>query len=287
MKIGKHEISNSAPTFVIAEIGINHNGDLEIAKKLIAAAKEAGCNAVKFQKRTIEVVYTPEELAQPRKNPFGSTNGDLKRGLELSLEAYTKIDRFCKELGIIWFASPWDEASVDFLEQFNVPCYKIAAPSLTDAGLLKRVKDTGKPAILSTGMSEIDEVDKAIALFGKDDIAVMHCISQYPALPENINLRAMQTKAERYGLPTGYSGHEADTIISAVAVGLGACVIERHFTLDRDMWGSDHKVSINPAEMTELLKNIRMVEKALGSPTPKCLDVEKPARDKLRRVNSI
>jgi len=287
MKIGKHSIGAGNSTFIIAEIGINHNGDIKIAKDLIAAAKKAGCDAVKFQKRTIEVVYTADELAQPRENPFGATNGDLKRGLELSLEAYKEIDSYCKELDIIWFASPWDEASVDFLEQFNVPCHKIAAPSLTDAGLLKRIRATGKPAILSTGMSELQEVDKALDVFGKDNLAIMHCVSQYPAAPENINLRAMQTKATRYGLPTGYSGHEADTIISAIAVGLGACMVERHFTLDRDMWGSDHKVSITPDEMTTLVNNIRMTEKALGDANPACLDVEKPARDKLRRVNSI
>lgn len=287
MKIGNHGIGINNPTFIIAEIGINHNGDVEIAKKLIHAAKKAGCDAVKFQKRTIEVVYTAEELAAPRENPFGTTNGDLKRGLEFSLEDYKEVDKYCKQLDILWFASPWDEASVDFLEQFNVPCHKIAAPSLTDAGLLARIKNTKKPVILSTGMSELSEVDKAVELLGKDNLIIMHCVSQYPAAPENINLRAMQTKMERYKIPIGYSGHEIDTTISAVAVGLGACMIERHFTLDRDMWGSDHKVSMIPSEMEALVTKIRRVEKALGDANPHCLDVEVPARDKLRRVDSI
>ena len=287
MKIGKHEIGNGKPVFVIAEIGINHNGDLELAKKLITAAKQTGCDAVKFQKRTIEVVYTPAELANPRENPFGPTNGDLKRGLEFSLEAYKKIDCFCKEQDIIWFASPWDEASVDFLEQFNVPCHKIAASSLTDAGLLKHIKDIGKPLILSTGMSELSEIDKAVEILGKNNLALMHCVSQYPATPENINLYAMQTLKDRYNVPVGYSGHELDTIISTVAVGMGACIVERHFTLDRNLWGSDHKASIEPIEMEEMVKNIRMLEEALGDPVPRCLPVEIPTKEKLRRVDSI
>jgi N-acetylneuraminate synthase len=287
MKIGAYEIGLKNPVFIMAEIGINHNGDLEIAKKLIAAAKQAGCNAVKLQKRTIDVVYTPEELAAPRETPFGKTNGDLKRGLEFSPEAYQEIDRFCREQDILWSASPWDEESVDFLKQFNVPYYKVAAASLTDAGLLKRINSMGKPVILSTGMSELSEIDKAVQYLDKDNLLILHCVSQYPAAPENINLRAIQTLRERYGVPVGYSGHELDTIISAVAVGMGACAVERHFTLDRKMWGSDHKASIEPNEMEEMIKNIRMVEQALGDPTPRCLPVEEPVKAKLRRVNSL
>ena len=287
MKIGAYEIGSKNPVFIMAEIGINHNGDLEIAKKLVAAAKQAGCNAVKFQKRTINVVYTQEELAAPRETPFGKTNGDLKRGLEFSLEAYQQIDRFCKEQDILWSASPWDEESVDFLKHFNVPYYKVAAASLTDAGLLKKINSMGKPVILSTGMSELSEIDKAVNHIDKDNLLIMHCVSQYPATPENINLRAMQTLRERYGVPVGYSGHELDTIISAVAVGMGACAVERHFTLDRKMWGSDHKASIEPDEMKEMIKNIRLVEQALGDPTPRCLPVEEPVKAKLRRVNSL
>ena len=287
MKIGKHEISSGNPTFIIAEIGINHNGDLDLAKKLITAAKQAGCDTVKFQKRTIEVVYSSEELAAPRDNPFGPTNGHLKRGLEFSLEAYQEIDRFCKEQDILWSASPWDEESVDFLERFSVPFYKVAAPSLTDASLLKKIRSMGKPVILSTGMSEIYEIDKAVQYMDKDNLLIMHCVSQYPATPENINLRAMQTLRERYCVPVGYSGHELDVFISAVAVGMGACAVERHFTLDRKMWGSDHKASIEPDEMKNMIDNIRFVEQALGDPMPRCLPVEEPVKAKLRRVNTL
>ena len=287
MKIGKYEIGGANPVFVIAEIGINHNGNVDLAKELIAAAKKAGCDAVKFQKRTVEAVYTAEELAMPRENPFGPTNGDLKRGLELSQEAYEEIDRFCRERDILWFASPWDEDSVDFLERFDVLFHKIAAASLTDAGLLKKIRATGKPVVLSTGMSEMNEIDAAVKLLDKENLILMHCVSQYPAKAENINLRAMNTLADRYGTLVGYSGHELDTVLSAVAVGMGARVIERHFTLDRDMWGSDHKASIIPVEMETLIKNIRLVEQALGSPEIRRLPVEVPVMEKLRRVNSL
>ena len=287
MKIGNYEVGSQQPAFIIAEIGINHNGDLEIAKKLIAAAKQAGCNAVKFQKRTIEVVYTAEELAAPRENPFGTTNGDLKRGLEFSLDDYKAIDAYCKEQDIMWSASPWDEGSVDFLSSFNVPYYKIAAASLTDAGLLRKIKSAGKPMLLSTGMSEMDEIDKAVAILGKENLLLMHCVSQYPAQPENIHLKAMLSLGERYSVPVGYSGHELDTVISVAAVAMGACVVERHFTLDRDMWGSDHKASIEPKEMAETLNNIRVLERALGENTIRCLPVEVPVKEKLRRVNSL
>ncbi|MDR0221792.1 MAG: N-acetylneuraminate synthase family protein [Lachnospiraceae bacterium] len=287
MKIGKQEIGKGSPVFVIAEIGINHNGDLETAKKLIVAAKQAGCDAVKLQKRTIDVVYTREELAAPRETPFGKTNGDLKRGLEFSQEDYREIDRLCKETDILWSASPWDEASADFLAGFDVPFYKIAAASLTDAGLLKKVKAYGKPVILSTGMSELSEIDKAVALLDKENLLLLHCVSQYPAEPENIHLRVIDTLRERYNVPVGYSGHEMDTFISVAAVAMGACAVERHFTLSRSMWGSDQKASIEPDEMAELVKSIRIVEQAMGESVPRCLPVEVPVKNKLRRVESL
>jgi len=287
MKIGRHKIGDKNPAFIIAEIGINHNGDLSIAKELITAAKKAGCNAVKFQKRTIDVVYTADELNAPRESPFGTTNGDLKRGLELSLDDYKEIDNFCKQQDICWSASPWDEESVDFLAGFDVPYYKIAAASLTDAGLLNRIKATGKPVILSTGMSEIDEIDKAVSLLGKENLILLHCVSQYPAAPENINMRGMLTLQQRYDTLVGYSGHELDTVISVAAVALGACVVERHFTLDRSMWGSDHKASIEPNEMETLITSIRTVETAMGESEIRCLPAEEPVKAKLRRVNTI
>lgn len=270
--------------FIIAEIGINHNGDMEIAKQLIDAAKQAGCNAVKFQKRTIEKVYTQEELAMPRSTPFGETNGDLKRGLEFSFEQYKQIDEYCKKNDIIWFASPWDCDSVDFLARFDVPIYKIASASLTDDAMLKAVKAKGKHVILSVGMSTKEEIDHAVSLLDKENLTLMHCVCLYPPLPQNINLNRMATLKKEYNVCVGYSGHETDAVISAAAVALGACMIERHFTLDTQMWGSDHKASITPSTMTELISNIRLVEKALGSKEIKCLDEELPVKSKLRKI---
>jgi N-acetylneuraminate synthase len=284
IQLGKHVFGKDKKTFVIAEIGINHNGDIKIAKELISAAKTAGCDAVKFQKRTIEVVYTREELAKPRENPFGPTNGDLKKGLEFGFEQYTEIDTFCKQEGIMWFASPWDEASVDFLEQFNVPCYKIAAASITDSGLLEKIKGCGKPVLMSTGMSREEEIDRAVKILGAEQLVLFHCVSLYPAPPDKINLLALQTLKTRYNVPVGYSGHELDVLISACAVAMGACAVERHFTLNRKMWGSDHKASIEPDEMKTVIENIRLVEQATGTPEIRCLPDEIPVRDKLRRV---
>ncbi|GHU53920.1 sialic acid synthase [Clostridia bacterium] len=285
MKISNFEISSK--TFIIAEIGINHNGDIEIAKKLISAAKDAGCDAVKFQKRTVDVVYTSAELENLRESPFGKTNGDLKRGLEFGFEEYSEIDRFCKEIDILWFASPWDEQSVDFLEKFDVPCYKIAAASLTDKGLLEKIKATGKPILLSTGMSTLEEIDKAVALLGKENLLLFHCQSLYPLPPQKVNLNAINTLKNRYDVPVGYSGHEVDSVLSAVAVGLGALAVERHFTLDRNMWGSDHKASIIPSEMKDMIDNIRLVEIALGSGEINILPDEIAVKQKLRRVESL
>src|SRR3989338_5358489 len=178
--IGNRAVGPGHPCFAVAEIGINHNGDVPIAKKLIDAAVLAGCDAVKFQKRTVEVVYTPEELAKPRENPFGPTNGDLKRGLEFCYEQYCEIDAYCREKNILWFASPWDEESVDFLERFNPPCYKIASASLTDDGLLRHIRRKGRPIILSTGMSDLEMIRHAVKILGRDDLVLLHCTSVYP-----------------------------------------------------------------------------------------------------------
>ncbi len=286
-QIHTYTLDKTSACFIIAEIGINHNGSLETAKELILAAKKAGCNAVKFQKRTIEIVYSKEELARERQSPFGSTNGDLKYGLEFSYEDYKEIDRLCKELDIIWFASPWDEQSVDFLEQFNVPCYKVAAASMTDRALLESIKRTKKPVFMSTGMSSEAEIDRAVQCIGLEQLILMHCVSLYPA-PENmLNLRAMKTLMNKYPVLVGYSGHEYGTLLSTCAVAMGAVAVERHFTLDRDMWGSDQKASINPQEMSELVQNIRLFEESLGSPLLQCLKEEEPVKEKLRRVSSV
>lgn len=284
VKIGNKIIGDGEPTFIIAEIGINHNGDINIAKQLIDLAVSSGCDAVKFQKRTIDVVYTPEELVKERENPFGTTNGDLKRGLEFGEKEYKEIDDYCKEKGIIWFASPWDEQSVDFLEKFNVPCYKIASASLTDNNLLNHIKSKGKPVILSTGMSTKEEINKAVDIFGEDNLIILHCTSTYPSKDEELNLNVIPWMKEKFNCPIGYSGHEPGVYSSVIAVVLGACAVERHITLDRAMWGSDQAASLEPEGLYRLVKSIRLIPVWLGDGEKKVFDSEKPIIDKLRRV---
>ena len=286
VKVGSKLVGPGHPTYVIAEIGINHNGDIDLAKRLITIAAAAGCNAVKFQKRTIDVVYTPEELAKPRENPFGPTNGDLKRGLEFGLEEYQEIDRYCSEVKMPWLASCWDEASVDFIAQFNTPCYKIASASLTDHNLLRHTRTTGKPLLLSTGMSTLEEIDRAVEVLGKQDLIILHACSTYPSQYDEINLNCITTLRERYGVPVGYSGHETGLPSSLAAVALGACVVERHITLDRAMWGSDQAASLEPNGISKLVSHIRLVEKSLGDGVKRVLDRERPILSKLRRVGA-
>ena len=284
VKIAGRWIGEGEPCFVIAEIGINHNGDVDIARKLISAAVLAGCDAVKFQKRTIDVVYTKEELAKPRENPFGNTNGDLKRGLEFGMEQYRQIDEYCKASKIIWLASCWDEDSVDFIEKFNPPCYKIASPSLTDDNLLRRHRKTGKPMIISTGMSTLAQIDHAVSVLGKEDLIILHCTSTYPSKPEELNLRAIQTLRQRYGVPVGYSGHEVGLATTVTAAVLGACVVERHITLDRAMWGSDQAASVEPHGFARMVRDIATSQKALGDGVKRVYDSETPIVKKLRRI---
>jgi N-acetylneuraminate synthase len=284
VKIGDTLVGDGLPCYVVAEIGINHNGDIALAKRLINVAAAAGCNAVKFQKRTVEVVYTAEELARPRESPFGTTNGDLKRALELNENHYREIDRYCKEVGIAWFASCWDEPSVDFIDRFNPPCYKIASCSLTDDHLLKHTRAKGKPVILSTGMSTMEQVDHALEILGRKDLVLMHSCSTYPAYYEELNLRVIKTMHERYGVPIGYSGHETGLPSTLAACVLGACMIERHITMDRASWGTDQAASLEPNGITRLLRDIRLVEKSMGDGVKRLLPREVPIMDKLRRV---
>jgi N-acetylneuraminate synthase len=282
--IGKYTIGEGHPCFIVAEIGINHNGNVELAKKLIDTAALGGCDAVKFQKRTVEVVYTPEELAKPRENPFGPTNGDLKRGLEFGNEQYAEINRYCAPKDILWYSSCWDEASVDFMERFNPPCYKIASASLTDDALLRHHRRYGRPIILSTGMSTMEQVDHAVDVLGTTDLILLHCTSTYPSSVEELNLRGIQTLRERYDVPIGYSGHEVGLATSVAAAAMGACMIERHITLDRAMWGSDQAASIEPQGIWRLVKDVRAIERAMGN-GKKCLwPSEVPVMNKLRRV---
>jgi N-acetylneuraminate synthase len=284
VNLGSRAVGENQPCFVVAEIGINHNGDLDTARKLISAATLAGCEAVKFQKRTVEVVYTPQELAQPRPNSFGPTNGDLKRGLEFGVEQYRAIDDYCKLHNILWFASCWDEASVDFIEQFDPPCYKIASASLTDDNLLRHHRSYGRPIILSTGMSTVDQIDHAVEVLGTDDLILMHATSTYPSQLEELNLKGISTLRERYGVPVGYSGHEVGLSTSVAAAVLGACMIERHITLDRAMWGSDQAASVEPQGFAKLTRDVRAIEKAMGDGVKRLYDSELPVMNKLRRV---
>lgn len=286
VRIGDHLVGDGLRCFIVAEIGINHNGSVEIAKKLIDAAALAGCDAVKFQKRTIEVVYTAEELAKPRENPFGPTNGDLKRGLEFGQKEYEQIHAYCREKNILWFASCWDEASVDFMEQFNPPCYKIASASLTDDQLLRHHRLYGRPIIISTGMSTLDEIDHAVEVLGRDNLIVLHCTSTYPSQVDELNLSAIRELSQRYGVPTGYSGHEVGLAPSVGAVALGACMIERHITLDRAMWGSDQAASVEWQGFWRLVKDVRALEKAMGDGVKRVYPSEVPIIKKLRRVGA-
>ena len=284
VRIGDRDVGDGQPCYVIAEIGINHNGDVAQAKRLISVASAAGCNAVKFQKRTIDVVYKPEELAKPRESPFGETNGDLKRGLEFGLDQYREIDRFARDCGMAWFASCWDEASVDFIDQFEPPCYKIASASLTDDNLLRHTRAKGRPIILSTGMSTLEQIDHAVDVLGKKDLILMHTCSTYPSQYTELNLRVIPMLRERYGVPVGYSGHETGLPSSVAAAAIGACVIERHITTDRALWGSDHAASLEPNGINRLVRDIRLVETSMGDGVKRLEPSEVPIMQKLRRV---
>jgi N-acetylneuraminate synthase len=284
--IGNKKLGEGYPCYVIAEIGINHNGDIDLAKRLISVAAAAGCDAVKFQKRTVDIVYTAAELATPRPNPFGETNGDLKRGLEFGEEDYEEIAKFCKSLKIPWLVSPWDEPSVDFMENFDTPVYKIASASLTDDALLKYVRKTGKPIIASTGMSTYAEIDHAVEVLGKENLILMHTTSTYPAKYEQLNLKAIPSMIERYGIPVGYSGHETGIPTTVAAAILGACCVERHITMDRAMWGSDQAASLEPNGISRLVRDIRLVEQSMGDGVKRVYDEEIPVMKKLRRVGA-
>jgi N-acetylneuraminate synthase len=286
VRIGSKWVGEGHPCFIVAEIGINHNGDIDLAKRLISVAVASGCDAVKFQKRTVDVVYSPQELARPRESPFGLTNGDLKRGLEFGFEEYQEIDNYCRQVKMPWFASCWDEESVDLIDRFDVPCYKIASPCLTDDDLLRHTRGKGKPLIVSTGMSTLEQIDHALEVLGTDDIILLHACSTYPAYYEELNLRVIPLLKQRYGLPVGYSGHETGLPSSVAAVALDACMIERHITTDRSLWGTDHAASLEPNGITKLVSYIRMAEKSMGDGVKRVLEREQPIIKKLRRVGA-
>ena len=287
VSVGKKAIGAGEPVYIIAEIGINHNGDIEIAKQLMDVAVETGCDAVKFQKRTPEICVPEEQKSIPRETPWGSmTYFEYKKRIEFEQNEFEQIDTYAKKIGIDWFASPWDVPSVDFLEGFNVPCQKIASACLTDSELLTAINKTKTTTILSTGMSSMQEIDKAVSLLNDVPLAIAQATSTYPAEASELNLRAIQTFAEKYKVPVGYSGHERGLQVTIAAVALGATFIERHITLDRSMWGTDHSASLEPEGLKKLVRDIRIVELALGDGKKKVYESEIPIRAKLRRVLS-
>ena len=287
VSIGNKLISDNAPCFIIAEIGINHNGSVDLAKKMIDEAVMAGCDAVKFQKRTVTKVYTPEELDVYRPNYYGSTNRDLKNGLEFSYEDYCKIDEYCKSKKIMWFASCWDKDSVDFIEQFDVPCHKIASALLTDDELLKHTRSKGKPILLSTGMSTMAEIRHAVNLLGEENLVIFHCTSTYPTNHDEINLKVIEQFKDEFSCPIGYSGHERGLLPSILSVQVGASAVERHITVDRTLWGSDQAASLEPEGLRRMVRDIRQVKSIMGNGKKVVYDSEIPVRAKLRKVNGV
>jgi N-acetylneuraminate synthase len=286
IKIGERWVGDGYPTYIVAEAGINHNGDMEVAKKLIEAAKHAGVDAIKFQKRTPELCVPPEQRGQMRETPWGYISYlDYRYKVEFTAEQYAEIDRYCQQVGIQWFASVWDEPSIDFLEPFNPVCYKVASASLTDHSLLRALRKTGRPLIVSTGMSTIQQIRSAVNVLGTEDLIICHTTSAYPCDPNELNLRMIETLRKEYDCPIGYSGHEVGLIPSVVSVALGSCMIERHITLDRAMWGTDQAASVEPGGFERLVKYVRVSEMALGDGVKQVYASELPILKKLRRVS--
>ena len=289
VRIADKWIGTSAPVFVIAEIGINHNGSLDVAKRLIDGAILAGADAVKFQKRTPEKCVPRDQWNIERDTPWGRlTYIDYRRKMEFGPREYAEIDRHCAERHILWFASCWDEESVDFMESFQPPCYKVASASLTDIPLLKKMRSTGRPLIASTGMSTTEEIAAAVEAVGRKDLLIAHATSSYPCPPEHLNLNMINTlKAQYPDCPIGYSGHEVGLAPTWAAVTLGATFVERHITLDRAMWGSDQAGSVEIGGLLRLVANIRDIERSLGDGVKRIYEGELAARKKLRRVVDV
>jgi N-acetylneuraminate synthase len=287
IKIGNRMVGDGHPAYIIAEIGINHNGDLNIAKQMVDAAAHAGVDAVKFQKRAPEVCTPLEQQTQMRETPWGYiTYLDYRYKVEFNEDQYCEIEKYCKQKGITWLASIWDEPSVDFMEKFDTPAYKIPSASLTDFDLIRKARATGKPIILSTGMSTTQQIHQAVKVTGAKDLVLMHCTSTYPCEPEELNLKMIETLRREFpNVPIGYSGHEVGLVPSSVAVALGACMVERHLTLDRAMWGSDQAASVEPGGFERLVKYIRVSESALGDGVKKVYASEQSSLKRLRRVN--
>jgi N-acetylneuraminate synthase len=282
--LGGRPVGAGAPAYIIAEIGINHNGDLALAKKLIDTAALAGCDAVKFQKRTPELCVPPEQQNLLRETPWGLiTYLDYRHRVEFGQKEYAEINRYCREKSIAWFVSPWDEPSVAFMEQFDPVCYKIASASLTDAGMLAALRATGRPLIMSTGMSTMEEIRTAVGRLDRKNLLLAHTTSTYPCKPDEINLKMIHTLAREFGCPVGYSGHEIGLQITYAAVSIGAAFVERHITLDRAMWGTDQAASIEPGGLVRLVRDIRIIEQSMGDGVKRVYASEESSRKKLRR----
>jgi N-acetylneuraminate synthase len=287
--IGNKLVGDGEPVFIIAEIGINHNGSLDLAKELIDGAVRAGCDAVKFQKRTPEICVPHDQWYAERETPWGRmTYIDYRRRIEFNLDTYAEIDRYCRERKILWFASCWDEPSVDFIEAFDPPCYKIASASVSDLPLLEKIQDTGKPVMLSTGMSTMHEIELAVATLGTDGLLIAHATSTYPCPVEELNLRMLYTLRDRFpACPIGYSGHEVGLSPTWAAVAMGASFVERHITLDRALWGSDQSASVEIAGFVRLVENIRDIERAMGDGVKQVYESELAQMKRLRRQPAL
>jgi N-acetylneuraminate synthase len=286
VRIGQRLVGEGQPVFITAEIGINHNGDLEIAKTLIDAAALANCDAVKFQKRTPELCVPPAQRDVPRETPWGvMTYMEYRRRMEFGEAEYAEIDRYCREKRILWYASCWDPPSVDFIERYDPPCHKVASALLTDDVLLRRINATGRPVILSTGMSTIEQIRHAVGLFDRERLLIAHSTSTYPCSPKELNLRMIGTLRSEFECPIGYSGHEVGLQTTYAAMVLGACFVERHITLDRAMWGSDQAASVEPQGFLRLVRDVRTIEGAFGDGVKRVYDSELPFLRRLRRVD--
>lgn len=284
IRIGESSIGDGHPTFIVAELGINHNGDIKIVKALIDAAIHARVDAVKFQKRTPELCIPEEQRNQMRETPWGYISYmEYRERIEFGEAEYREIDEYCREQGVKWFASVWDEPSVDFMEAFAPVCYKIPSAALTDHALLSHVRTKGMPVIVSTGMSTMDEIHDAVEVLGTEDLLIAHATSTYPCDPDELNLHMIETLREAFPCPIGYSGHEVGLVPTVIAVSLGACLVERHITLDRAMWGSDQAASVEPGGFERLVKYIRVTEDSLGDGVKHVYESEQDSMSRLRR----
>ena len=288
LQIGDSRIGRGSPVYVVAEIGINHNGDVNIAKQLIDAAVDAGCNAVKFQKRTPDACVPQKQKMQRRDTPWGRmTYIDYRHRMEFGTRAYTEIDRYCRKKKMAWFASCWDMESLAFMDQFETPCYKVASACLTDDTLLEGMCRKNKPVVLSTGMSTMEQIRRAVNLLDENNLLMVHTTSSYQFNPDEVNLRVIDSFRREFGCPVGYSGHEIGYAPTLAAVAIGAVFVERHITLDRSMWGSDHPISLDPDQLKNMVADIRIIERAMGSGVKQVYDSERIVSQKLRNCRVV